>query len=78
MSGTRESNAANKIDLPSSAIQNQNAELKVQENAEYIRGMVAELRNLCIGEDLDLLKYILSMTFEEADNHCSIKLTQKN
>ena len=78
MSGTNELNAASEIDLPSPAIPNQNVEMKVQENAEYIRGMVAELRNLCIGEDLALLKYFLSMTFEEADNHCSIKLVQKN
>ncbi len=78
MSGTNELNVASEIDVPSSAIPNQNTELNVQGNAEYIRGMVAELRNLCIGEDLALLRYFLSMTFEEADNHCSIKLAPKN
>ncbi len=40
------------------------------EVAEYVRSMTGSLMPLCNNSDLELLKYLLGMVFEEADSIC--------
>ncbi len=78
MSESSEMNIYAESGLTSGMALDPNSRQGVQQNAEYIRGMIVELRRQCNGKQLALLQYFLSMAFEEADTHCTTKMSVKN